>query len=85
MDERIINQKLDQQTKLLEELLAQAEKTRKSLLWIRLLGLLKVILIVSPIILGLIYLPPFVKKLIDDYKTVLPGLEKIEQIIEEQN
>jgi len=44
-----------------------------------------VIIILAPIILAIIYLPPFVKKAIEKYKEVIPGLEKVQDIIQQQS
>lgn len=81
--EQDIDAKLNQQTKLLQEICEQNKKTQKELLWLRVLGLIKIAIIAAPIILGIIYLPPFVQKIIDEYKEIVPGLEKIEQFIEQ--
>ncbi len=82
MEGENINEKIDHQTNLLEQILEQTEKTRKYLLRLKILGVLKVLLIATPIILAIIYLPPVVRKFIEDYKSFVPGLERIQEIIE---
>lgn len=82
MPEENLNQKLDQQARLLREISEQNKKTQKYLLWLRVLSVIKIALIAAPIVLAIIYLPPFVKKAIEEYKEILPGLEKIDQFIE---
>lgn len=80
--EKNTTEKLERQTELLEEILAQTEKTRRYLLWLKILGIIKVLIIVTPIVLGIIYLPPFIRKIIEDYKNVVPGLERMQEILE---
>ena len=85
MDESIIEKKIEKQEKILQELLKQSKKNQKTLSWLRIIGVVKVIIILAPIILAIIYLPPFVKKAIEKYKEVIPGLEKVQDIIQQQS
>ena len=55
-----------------------------SSLWLRAIGVIKVVVILAPIVLAIIYLPPFVRKAIDKYEDIIPGLEKAQEIIEGQ-
>jgi len=81
MDEAELNQKLKEQNELLKALLKQGEKTKKYLFWLRVFGIVKIIIIATPIVLGVIYLPPFIERAIENYKDLLP---EINQIIEPQ-
>jgi len=82
MEEQKINQRLKEQGELLRLILEQNKKTQKHLLWLRIWGIIKVVVIVIPIVLALVYLPPFLRKAFDKYKEFSPGLEKIEELIE---
>lgn len=84
MDEAVINKKFKEQNKILQQLLEENAKTRRTLNWIRIMSVIKIVLIAAPIILGVIYLPPFVKKIINDYKNIVPGLERVYKIIEQE-
>jgi len=66
---------LKEQNELLKALLVQGEKTRKNLLWMKILGILRLVIIVTPIVLAIIYLPPAVRKTL----SLVPGVERIIQ------
>jgi len=80
-----INKKIEEQNKILQELIKQNKKTQRTLNWLRVIGVIKVVVIIAPIILALIYLPPFVRRAIEKYEDVIPGLEKVQEIIEAQD
>ncbi len=51
-----------------------AERNKRYILWIKIINLLKLIVILIPIILALIYLPPVVKEFVGKYKDLFgPG------------
>ncbi len=77
MTEIELNKTLKEQNELLKKLLLQSEKTRKHILWTKTLGIIRLIIIITPIIFALVYLPPFVKKAIEKYQAIVPGLDKI--------
>ena len=79
-----VEQQLKEQNELLKAILLQGEKTRKGIIWIKVLGTLRLVIIITPIVLALVYLPPFIGKAIDKYKAIVPGLENIETLIENQ-
>ncbi|MEK7202963.1 MAG: hypothetical protein AAB653_01480 [Patescibacteria group bacterium] len=70
MDEEI-KKLLEKNIKLTEETHAMAKKIKGYLAFQHLLGIFYLIMIIAPIILGIIYLPPLLGDLIDQYKTVL--------------
>ena len=76
MNEAELNQNLKEQNELLRAVLKQSEKTKKYLLWLKVFGIIKIIIIITPIILGVIYLPPFIQKAIDKYHDLLPGINQ---------
>lgn len=85
MSEDTINKKIEEQSKILEKLVEQNRKTQKTLNWLRAIGVIKVVVIIAPIIFAIIYLPPFVRRAIEKYEDVIPGLERIQNIIEKQD
>jgi len=72
MLEENINKRLDQQAEILQKLVVQNQKNERILNWIRVLAILRVVVIAAPIILGIIYLPSFVRN-------ILPDLQNIQQ------
>lgn len=83
MPEHNINKKIEEQGKILQELVEQSKKTQKTLNWLRIIGIIKVVAIVAPIVLALIYLPTFAKNLLNRYDDLIPGLQRIQELIKE--
>ena len=59
------------QEELLWKIYESTEKTRKYLLWARVLSFLKLIIIVVPIVLAIIYLPAYINKIAEPYRELL--------------
>ena len=55
----------------LEEILEVTRYTRRFVIWQQVFGSVKLVLIVIPIVLGVIYLPPIFKDLINQYRELL--------------
>jgi hypothetical protein len=62
---------LQKSLELNEEILKLTKKNNRILKWQHFFGILKLILILIPLILGIIYLPPFLEKIISSYQEVL--------------
>jgi len=79
MEENINNiyQKIDKQTELLEQIAQSVKKTQRYILVGRILSIIRLIIIAAPIILAIIYLPPYIKKAVDKVKEVIPQLEEL--------
>ncbi|MFH1582915.1 MAG: hypothetical protein ABIB72_01185 [Candidatus Falkowbacteria bacterium] len=73
MDEEI-KKILEQNFKLTEEIYAMTKKMKSYLAFQRLVSIFYLFIIIAPIILGVIYLPPLLSGLFDQYKDVL-GLQ----------
>ncbi|MBI1961676.1 MAG: hypothetical protein HYS45_03170 [Parcubacteria group bacterium] len=58
---------------LSREILEHTRKTRKYLLFGQILNVVKIVLIIGPIIIALIYLPPLIKQLFGTYSELLGG------------
>jgi len=73
MDEEI-KKTLEQNLKLTQEIYVMTKKIKGYLFFQRLVSIFYLIMIVAPIILGIIYLPPLLGGLFDQYKD-LPGIQ----------
>ncbi len=87
MDEEITTKELEQVKKALEKNLELSEKIYKNSRYIKkfvitsqILGFLKLLLIVVPIVLGIIYLPSLLKDVYGQYKQLLGVSEQVETI-----
>ncbi|HPA25861.1 MAG TPA: hypothetical protein PLK76_03835 [bacterium] len=70
---------------LLWKIYENTEKTRKYILWGRVMSLIYLILIVAPIILAIIYLPPMLSNVIQPYKEFLGDDPKTTKLLEQIN
>jgi hypothetical protein len=66
-------QLLEENQQLLRLILSNTEKTRKYILWGRILSVIYVLIIITPIILAAIYLPPMLKSFVQPYQDLLSG------------
>ena len=48
------------------------KKIKQYVMWSQVIGVIKIILILAPIIFAILYLPPYFKQLLDSYQKVLP-------------
>lgn len=69
-----IKKLLEQNLKLTEEIYAMTKKIKSYVTFQKVMSLVYILLIVVPIILGIIYLPPLLKGVFDQYKSIL-GVE----------
>ncbi|HUT22696.1 MAG TPA: hypothetical protein VMX18_04895 [Candidatus Bipolaricaulota bacterium] len=63
-----IKSMVKQNTEYTRKALELAEKTQKYVLWIKIINLIKLLIILLPIILALIYLPSFLREFFEQYK-----------------
>lgn len=88
--EENIYKKIDKQTELLEIIAKQTRKTEKYILWGRVLSVLRLLIIIAPIILAILYLPSFIQNSLEKIREILPeiqelkGLDKTIQIISDK-
>lgn len=73
MEETNINKKIEEQGAILQKLVEQSIRTQKTLNWLRVMGVIRIIIIVTPIVLGIIYLPSFARNIIEEYRDVMPN------------
>ncbi len=71
MEKDKTTEELKKHTKLLEEILRDTKKTKSYIVWLRFLWVLKMVIIVAPIILAIIYVPPQMKKIIHFFQQEL--------------
>ena len=70
MDEEI-KKLLEKNLKLTEEIHKMTKGIKSFVLWQRIFGVLKILIIVVPIVLGIIYLPPLIQSLTEQYQEIL--------------
>lgn len=56
---------------LLQKIYENTERTRKYILWGRIMSFIYLVLILVPIILAVIYLPPVINQALDSYQGLL--------------
>ena len=61
------------------EILANTEKMRKYILWVRILGIVKVVLILTPVIIAIFLLPPLLKEVFKNYSDVFKELDAVQK------
>lgn len=80
MDQPNQNQSLEQ---LLVKIYENTEKTRKYILWGRVMSLIYLILIILPLILAVIYLPPMIQNIVTPYKELLGDDPKAKNLLQQ--
>ncbi|MFH1255273.1 MAG: hypothetical protein V1667_02285 [bacterium] len=70
MDEEI-KKMLEQNLKLSSEIYKQTKYIKNYVFWAQIAGVVKILLIVVPLVIGIIYLPPLLKGAFDQYKDLL--------------
>ncbi len=75
-----LNKKIDRQTALLEEIVQQNKKTQKFILWGRILNLARLVIIITPIILAIIYIPPFVERAVNKSRELVPEIKELQSL-----
>lgn len=73
--ENEIKKLLEKNLELNQDIFKMVKSIKSYILWARIFGVLKILIIVIPIILGLIYLPPLLKNVFNNYQGLL-GLDK---------
>ncbi len=61
-------------------ILESTEKTRKYIMWLEIINMAKIILIIVPIILGIIYGIPFFQDVFDKYGSLMREIDKVKSI-----
>ncbi|MBU4421919.1 hypothetical protein L6259_03215 [Candidatus Parcubacteria bacterium] len=64
---------LEENIKLSKAILHSTEKTRKALQWMKIMSLLRIVIIIIPIILALIYIPPFLSQFSETFGSFYGG------------
>jgi hypothetical protein len=64
---------LQENQRYLKAIYRQVEKTRRYILWGRVISVIYLILILAPIIIALVYLPPLVRNTFAPYQELLGG------------
>ena len=66
-----IKKLLEQNLEYNKAIYEMAQKTRRHLLWMKVFAILRVLIIVVPIVLAIIYLPPYIEKVMQPYENLL--------------
>lgn len=66
-----IKKLLEENLALNEEIYKMVKKINRFVVWQRIFGFLKILIIVVPIVLGILYLPPVLKELLAQYQSIL--------------
>jgi hypothetical protein len=72
MDEEI-KKLLEKNLELTEEIHKIVKSVKKYMLWQNIFSFLKILIIVVPIVIGIIYLPPLLKDVFQQYQSLLSG------------
>lgn len=67
-----------------KKILQSVEKTRKYINYLKIVNMIKLIVIIVPLILALIYVPPFLQDMIEIYKDLFGGASTLNIIRELQ-
>jgi len=62
---------LEKNLKLTNEIHDIAVYVKKYIFWQKIFGFLKIFIFVIPLVIGIIYLPPLLNQVLDQYKTIL--------------
>ena len=68
-----IEKLVEENLRLTEEVLKLTKKINNFVLWSRIFSFLKILIIIVPIVLGIIYLPPLLKDVLGPYQELLGG------------
>jgi hypothetical protein len=72
MDEEI-KKLVEKNLEVSEEILKTVKYVKNYVFWARVYGFVKVLIIVIPLAIGIIYLPPLIKELFGQYQSALTG------------
>lgn len=64
---------MEENLKLTREMHEMVKSIKSYVFWARIWGFLKIFLIIIPLIIGIMYLPPLLKNVTDQYKSLLGG------------
>ena len=65
---------LEKNLKLTEEIYKMSKSIKSFMMWQKIFGFLKILIIVVPIVIGILYLPPLLKNVFEQYQGLL-GIE----------
>lgn len=75
---------LEENLKISKAVLVSSEKTRKVLKWMKIMSILRLLLIVVPLVLALLYLPPFLSSITKNLGGITSG-EQLKILNQVQN
>lgn len=76
-DLKKIEQIVKQNLSLTREILESVEKTRKYIFWLRIFSIVKLVVIILPIVLAIIFLPPLLSQVFHQYTDVFGQIQQL--------
>ena len=64
---------LEENVKLSKAILRSTEKTRKYIRWMQIISIARILLIIIPLVIAILYIPPFLSKLNDIFGSLYGG------------
>lgn len=71
MENEELKNLMEENLKLTKEIHAIAKKLNRHIIWQQVFGFVKILIIAVPIVLGIIYLPPLLEKVYQQYSEVM--------------
>ncbi|MFA5133197.1 MAG: hypothetical protein WC459_00075 [Patescibacteria group bacterium] len=68
-----VKELLEENIRLSKAILASSERTRKHMHWSEIISVLRLLIILVPIILAILYIPPFLVKFSDSFSRLYGG------------
>ncbi len=68
-----VKELLEENIRLSKAILASTEKTRKSIRLMKVMSLMRVVILVVPLVLAILYIPPFLNKLSNTFGQLYGG------------
>ncbi len=68
---------MEKNIEISQEILDLAKRFKKYIFWQKIWTILKLVLILTPIILAVIYLPPFLKDLVRDFHSLISSTNSL--------
>ena len=81
VDNEELKQMIETNIALSQEILGLAIYIKKYIVWQKIFAYLKLLIIIIPIILAVVYLPPFFKTLLDSLKELGIGVEAYQSLL----
>jgi len=68
---------LKQNLRLSHDIYESVEKTRKYILWLKIFNIIKIVLVLLPLVIALIFLPKLISTYLGEYTSILDQLNSV--------